>query len=110
MRLPRPIGFAPVGHPYHEDDQLIVQHFVQHPVATNSDSPEAAQSALQHASGQWLFRQPIDGANDAHPIIGGNPPEFPGGAALNPYGVVHAGRRPSPVRDRRGHEAAPPRL
>lgn len=60
----RPSG----GRTNHENDQLIVLNFVYHAVAADTDSPEAAQAALQHTARARMFPKAVDGVNDARAV------------------------------------------
>ena len=90
-----------------ENHQRIVQDFVDNPILTDANPPKTPQFALQCASGERLFAQPVDGPYDSDAIVPRNPRQLPGRRSLNPNRVAHAGLHPSQGRGRRGLEAAP---
>jgi len=75
---------------YHKYDNLVVQHFVDHAIPADANPPKATQFTLQHASGQWLLRETIDGPHDPDAIMSRDPRYFLRGASLNPNRVAHA--------------------
>ena len=88
--LPATVRFAAMGNPDHQDDQLVVQQFVQDAVVAHPLAAQSPQPALQRAAGQRLFPQRVDCRDDPLPGLPGQLRQLSPRAAPNPYRAAHA--------------------
>ena len=68
-----------MGNPNHQDDQLVVQQFVQDAVIAHPLAAQPPQPAFQRAAGQRLFPQRVDGRDDPFPGLPGQLRQLPTG-------------------------------
>lgn len=76
-------------YPHDEDDESIVEDFVDDAVVTDASSTQTAKLTLQNTSLEWTFSQVVDHANDSAALSLRNASEFPSGALLDPNRVAH---------------------
>ena len=74
-----------VCHPYHQDDKLVVQEFVNHSIVAYAQASQAAESAFEGAALEGLLTEAIDGFRQAGPRWQGDGFQFASGGPLNAY-------------------------
>ena len=74
---------------YDEDDEHLVEDFVDDAVVTHADPTQAEKLALQDTSPEGTLSQVVDRADDSAALRLRDASEFPGGAPLDPNRVVH---------------------
>lgn len=73
-----------MGYPDDEDNQLVVEHLVHHPVVADADAAQAPQPALQRIARMRLLAETIDGVDDALTVLAGDSLQLSRCAALDP--------------------------
>lgn len=86
---PAAIDVAAMCYPHDENDEHLVEDFVDDAVVADTGSTQAAKLTLQDTSPEWTFSQVVDRANDSAALSLRNASEFPGGALLDPNRVAH---------------------
>ena len=86
---PAAIDLAAMCCPHDENDQTIVEDFVDDAVVPDSSSTQTAKLTLQNTSLEWTFSQVVDRANDSAALSLRNASDLPGGALLDPNRVAH---------------------
>jgi len=66
-----------------EHDELVLDHFINDPVHTDSESPKTGELALQRSAGRWSFSQSIDRIYDPNSFLAGKPTQGFCRAGLN---------------------------
>lgn len=69
--LPSAVRSLTVCHPYHQDDKLVVQKFVNHSIVAYAQASQAAESAFEGAALEGLLTEAIDGFRQAGPRLAG---------------------------------------
>ena len=75
--------------PHDEDDESLVEDFVDDAVVPDADPAQAEKLALQDAPLEWTLPKVVDRANDTAPLRLRNASEFPDRAPLDPNRAVH---------------------
>ncbi len=86
---PAAIDLPAMSDPYDEDDEHLVEYFVDDAVVTYANPTQAEKLALQNTSPEGTLSQVVDRTDDSPALRLRNASEFPGGAPLDPNRVVH---------------------
>ena len=76
-------------YPHDENDEGIVEYFVDDAVVSDADPTQAEKITLQDASPVRTLSKVVDRAHDSAAFSLRNAVEFPGRALLDPNGVAH---------------------
>lgn len=86
---PAAVDVAAMCHPHDENDEHLVEDFVDDAVVADTSSTQATKLTLQDTSLEWTLSQVVDRANDSAALSLRNASKFPGGALLDPNRVAH---------------------
>ena len=75
--------------PYDEDDEGLVEDFVDDSIVADTNPSQAEKLPLQDASPEWTRSKVVDRCNDSAALSLRNAGELPDGAPLDPNRVVH---------------------
>ena len=89
MLSPVPIGLPAMCDPHDQDDEGLVEDFVDDAVVGDTDPTQAEKVALQDASPEWTLSKVVDRTNDSAALNLWNASELPDGAPLDPNRVAH---------------------
>ncbi len=75
--------------PHDEDDEGIVEDFVDDTVVADANPAQAEELALQDAAPEWTFSKVVYRADDSAALSLRNASDLPDGAPLDPHRAAH---------------------
>ena len=83
------MGLPAMCDPHDQNDEGLVEDFVDDAVVADTDPTQAEKVALQDASPEWMLSKVVDRTNDSAALNLWNASELPDGALLDPNRVAH---------------------